>query len=348
MGALVLFAVRDPLHAAIWVSIGTLAGGVAQLALVWWAVRKTGFLPRFRLPKFDKDVRRFWWLALPAIASGGITQINIFIGTIIASGAAGAISYLYYADRLYQLPLGIIGIAIGVVLLPELSRHLKGGRETEARAALDKSLLLAMLLSVPAAAGLMALGEPIIRVLFERGAFGPEATHATAIALFAFASGLPAFVLIKLFQPGFFARENTRTPTIFAGISVIVNIGISLALFPQFAHLGIAIATSVSAWINAFFLASTLMRQGHFALSVHQIIQQVTIVLTAIVLALGLWLGAESLASNLTSDATLTRQSLTLAGLIFLGFVGYFTTIHLTGVQNLRTLFKGLLNSSAK
>src|SRR5690606_15714128 len=207
--------VQSPEAATIWVGIATMAGGIAQLALVWVAIERAGFRPRFRLPKPNLEVRRFWILAIPAILTGGITQINIFVGTIIASGADNAISVLSYADRLYQLPLGIIGIAIGTVLLPELSRHLKGGRLAEAEQTQDQSLLIAMLLSLPAAAALIAMAEPIVRVLFERGAFDPSATRATAEALIAFSAGLPAYVLIRVLQPGYFAREDTVTPTIF-------------------------------------------------------------------------------------------------------------------------------------
>ncbi|MGV3651632.1 MAG: murein biosynthesis integral membrane protein MurJ, partial [Devosia sp.] len=249
--------------AAIWVAVATMAAGVVQLLSVWYAVRRAGMLPRFTLPRLDPEVRRFWALAVPAILTGGITQINIFVGTIIASGAAGAISYLYYADRLYQLPLGIIGIAIGTVLLPELSKALKGRRMEEAQGLQSQSLLIAMLLSLPAATALAAMAEPIVRVLFERGAFTPEASAETARALVAFAWGLPAFVLIRVLQPGFFAREDTRTPTVFAGVSVVLNIALSLLLFPSLAHVGIAIATSVAAWANTALLAFFLLRRGH-------------------------------------------------------------------------------------
>src|SRR5690606_8011886 len=213
---------QDPADAAIWVGVATMAGGIAQLALVWSAIKRANFVPALRLPRLDPEVRRFWVLAIPAILTGGITQINIFIGTIIASGADNAISILNYADRLYQLPLGIIGIAIGTVLLPELSRHLKGQRDAEARASQEQSLLIAMLLSLPAATALIALAEPIVRVLFERGAFDALATRQTAQALIAFATGLPAYVLIRVLQPGYFAREDTLNPTAFAGVSVIV------------------------------------------------------------------------------------------------------------------------------
>jgi len=203
------------------VAVATMLGGIAQLALVWWAIRRAGFVPRIRWPKVDAEVRRFWVLAVPAILAGGITQINIFVGTVIASGANEVMSIIYNADRLYQLPLGIIGIAIGTVLLPELSRHIGAGRDVEARASQSQSLFLSMLLSMPAAGALIGLALPIVRVLFERGAFGPEDSVNVSQALVAFAVGIPAFVLIRVLQPGFFSRKDTKTPTWFAAISLV-------------------------------------------------------------------------------------------------------------------------------
>ena len=150
--------------------------------------------------------------------AGGITQINIVIGTMIASLAPSAVSYLYYADRLYQLPLGIVGIAIGVVLLPDLSRQLRAGRIDVAEHTQNRALEFAMALTLPAAVALFVMAVPIINVLFQRGSFGPPTRSQTAAALAAFALGLPAFVLIKVFSPGFFAREDTRTPMWFAGV----------------------------------------------------------------------------------------------------------------------------------
>ncbi len=166
-------------------------------------------MPKLQWPRFDREVRRFWVLAIPAVIAGGITQVNIFVGTIIASSADSAIAYLYYADRLYQLPLGIIGIAIGTVLLPELSRHLKGGRDKEADASQNQALLISMLLSMPAATALIALAQPIVSVLFQRGAFSATDTYETAQTMIWFSAGLPAYVLIRVLQPGFFAREDT-------------------------------------------------------------------------------------------------------------------------------------------
>ena len=339
---LVTFWVQDPAGSATWVSVATMAGGLAQLWLVWSAIRRADFVPEFRLPRLDPEVRRFWVLAIPAILTGGITQINIFVGTIIASGADNAISILNYADRLYQLPLGIIGIAIGTVLLPELSRHLKGGRGVEARQTQDQSLLAAMLLSMPAATALIAMAEPIVRVLFERGAFDALATQQTAQALIAFATGLPAYVLIRVLQPGYFAREDTVTPTIFAGISVVANIGLSLLLFPSLVHVGIAIATSASAWLNAVLLAVFLARRGYFALTLSEWRKHGLIILISGVMGGALYVLAARGAGYMTKAAPIWEQVGVLGVLVAFGMVVYFTLVHVTGAQPLGLLLRRL------
>jgi putative peptidoglycan lipid II flippase len=340
--AVIVLAVNDAVTAAIWVSFATVVAGVAQLAIVWWAVKRAGFLPRWQLPTLDPEVRRFWMLALPAVLTGGITQINLFIGTIIASGAASAISYLYYADRLYQLPLGIIGIAIGTVLLPMLAGHLKGGREAQARDAQEQSLLVSMLLSMPAATALIALAVPIVRVLFERGAFDATATLETAEALIAFSVGLPAFVLIRVLQPGFFAREDTSTPTIFAAISVVVNVGLSLLLFPSLQHTGIAIATSASAWGNAIMLAVFLARRNHFRPSRSELGKHGLILVISLGMALVLLGLYWPLSGVFAPGAPLPMQIIMLLLLCTVGFVGYFAAIHFSGVQRLGMLLRRL------
>jgi putative peptidoglycan lipid II flippase len=339
---LAMFWVVEPADATVWVALATMAGGLAQLWLVWIAIERTGFRPDFRLPRLDPEVRRFWLLAIPAILTGGITQINIFVGTIIASGADNAISVLSFADRLYQLPLGIIGIAIGTVLLPELSRNLKGGREAEAQASQEQSLFLSMLLSMPAAAALIAMAEPMVRVLFERGAFTPLATTQTAEALVAFSLGLPAYVLIRVLQPGFFAREDTVTPTIFAGVSVAVNIAISLILFPTMFHVGIAIATAASAWINVVMLAVALGLRGHFSLDRRQYLAHGMILLISALMGGTLALLARQGAGHLASGSPLWLQAPVLFALIAYGIVFYFTLVHVTGIQRLDVLARRL------
>ncbi|WP_421761636.1 murein biosynthesis integral membrane protein MurJ [Devosia sp.] len=347
MAPLVLWPNTD-VQTAIWIAIGTIAGGIAQLALVYAAIRRAGFVPRLHWPKFDADVKRFWILAIPAVIAGGITQVNIFVGTIIASSADSAIAYLYYADRLYQLPLGIIGIAIGTVLLPELSRHLKGGRAKEADAAQNQSLLLSMFLSMPAATALIALSVPIVRVLFQRGAFSGIDTLETANTLIWFSAGLPAYVLIRVLQPGFFAREDTRTPTAFAGISVVINIVFSLALFPFLAHVGIAIATSVAAWANAALLAIWLGRRGHFRLASSEWRRHFLIIAISVAMAAMLWGLAIPLAPFFAVDAPLIVQLLALGGLVTLGLAVYFGLAHVSGAQRLDLVLNRLRRRGSK
>ena len=331
-------AVFDQPSSAIWLSIGIFIGGIAQVGIIIWALKNLGFLPKLGWPRLDDHIRKFGKLVLPVILAGGVTQINIFIGTIIASGGASAISYLYFADRLYQLPLGIIGVAIGVVLLPELSRHIKGERFKEAADAQEQSLFISMLLGLPASVALFVLAQPIIQVLFERGAFDAAATAATAPALAAFALGLPAFVLIKVFQPGFFAREDTVIPTILAAISVAINIVLSLLLFPVYAHIGIAIATSVAAWINTIFLAGILMKRGYFVVNIHLLKTHALIILASLLMAILLWVGADMGAKFISNSAQPFLQIGVFALLLGIGMAGYFLILQLFGIVRLKDL----------
>ena len=346
MAPLVLWPNTD-VQTAIWIAIGTIAGGIAQLVMVYAAIRRAGFVPKLHWPKFDPEVRRFWILAIPAVIAGGITQVNIFVGTIIASSADSAIAYLYYADRLYQLPLGIIGIAIGTVLLPELSRHLKGGRDKEADASQNQALLISMLLSMPAATALIALAQPIVAVLFQRGAFSATDTYETAQTMIWFSAGLPAYVLIRVLQPGFFAREDTRTPTIFAGVSVVINIALSLLLFPGLKHVGIAIATSVAAWANAVLLGIWLGRRGHFRLPADDWRRHGLIIAASLVMAAVLYGLSIPLAPYLSPKAPLIAQLVALTAVCVFGAGLYFVLVHVTGAQRLDALMSRLRRKPA-
>jgi putative peptidoglycan lipid II flippase len=342
IGALVPLAILtlEAPDTAFWVAIATMLGGIAQLALVWWAIRRTGMVPRIRLPRLDAEVKRFWVLAVPAIIAGGITQINIFVGTIIASGADEVMSIIYNADRLYQLPLGIIGIAIGTVLLPELSRHLSAGRDVEARQSQSYGLFLSMFLSLPAAGALIALALPIVRVLFERGQFGPMDSVNVSHALVAFAVGLPAFVRIRVLQPGFFSRQDTRTPTIFAAISLVVNIVLSLALFDALRHVGIALATSIAAWINVVLLAVFLARRGHFTILPAEWRQQGLIAGLTVLMSLLLWGLVVWLGPVFDPGYFFPLQALALFALCAFGGGLYFVLAHVTRLQPLGGLLR--------
>lgn len=233
---------HDGIKIGYGLSWGVMAARLVQLAIVWFAVRNAGISIGFRLPHFTPNVRRLLVLALPAAITGGITQINLLVNTNIASGKEGAVTSLANADRVYQLPLGVVGIAVATVLLPELARALRSGNLREAGSLQNRSVEFILFLTLPAAAALLVMSEPIIRLLLERGEFTAESTRRVSNILAVYGLGLPAFVLIKAFIPGFFAREDTKTPMIYAAVSVVINVGMALTLFPLMAETGIATA----------------------------------------------------------------------------------------------------------
>ncbi|MEO1281881.1 MAG: murein biosynthesis integral membrane protein MurJ, partial [Pseudomonadota bacterium] len=320
------------------------AAGIVQLAMLWIAVRQTGFKLAIRFPRYTPDVKRLVQLGIPGVISGGITQINIVIGTIIASLQAGAVSFLYYADRLYQLPLGIVGIAIGVVLLPELSRQLTSGDRAKAHDTQNRSMEFALLLTLPAAVALGLVAAPIISVLFERGAFGPADTEATAQALAAFAVGLPAFVLIKVLQPAFFAREDTKTPMRFAGINMIVNVIGSLTLFYTFKsigwmpHVGIALATSIAAWVNTLLLWGALARNGDFSLDARLARNLPFIILASLAMGATLVFAVPYLEPFLDRSEPLLIRVTALGAMVVGGATLFFAISALLGVLRMSML----------
>lgn len=263
--ALVLVAPRTglPAHVLAWAMT---VAGVGQFLWMVFACHRAGMALSLPRPRLTPDVRRMFRLMLPGIIGSGVMQINLVIGTQIASWQDSAVSYLYYADRIYQLPLAVVGSAAGVVLLPELSRHLRAGRTDAAMAAMNRGIEFVLLLTVPAAAALIAIPLPIVSVLFERGAFTAVDTRATASMLAALAFGLPAYVMIKVLHPSFFAREDTKTPMIYAGIGMAANVMLALLLFVVLGAVGIAIATTIAGWLQAALLAGTLKERGEFAL----------------------------------------------------------------------------------
>ena len=283
---LVLPGSQQPGHVMAW----TVAlAGLAQFAFLWVAAARTGMALKLPRPRLTPGVRRLLQLMAPGIVSAGALQINLLVGTIIASQQAGAVSFLYYADRLYQLPLGLIGIAFGVVLLPDLARKLRAGKDDDARASLNRGLELALLVTLPAAVALMVIPEPIIVVLFEHGALVRSDSEAIAAALIAFSAGLPAFVLIKVLQPAFYAREDTKTPLRYALWSVAANVVLSLALFPFIGHVGIAVATSLAAWLNAAALALVLRARGDHRLDSRFVVRLPRIAAASLIMGGALW-----------------------------------------------------------
>ena len=247
-------------------SIAVTVSGVLQLIWVAWAAKRAGLGLRLRWPRLTPQVRQLLRVIWPAALGAGAVQVNLLISTLLAARflPQGSISYLYYADRLNQLPLGLIGIGVGTAVLPMISRQLGAGQEGAAVHTQNRAIELVLLLTLPATVALMVCAEPFVRGLLQHGAFTGEDAIASADALAAFSLGLPAYVMIKVLTPGFFARADTKTPVRIALVAMVVNLAGNLTLMWHFQHVGLALSTALSAWVNALLLYATLRRRGHF------------------------------------------------------------------------------------
>jgi putative peptidoglycan lipid II flippase len=342
---------NDPLAGVIQAA-GVFVAGLLQLWLLLDGARRNDLWLTLRWPRLSRGVRRLVRLGIPGVIAGGVTQLNIMIGTIVASLQAGAVSHLYYADRIYELPLAIVGIAIGVVLLPDVSRHLRAGEHAAVMDSQNRSVEFAMLLTVPAAAALLVVPTPIVQALFERGAFTPADTPATAYALAIFALGLPSFVLIKVFSPAYFAREDTATPMRYATLSLTLNTLGSIALFFAFRalglmpHLGIAVATTLGGWLNAALLYATLVRRGQFASDARLRRALPRIVLASLAMSALLWIVAALLAPSFARTGATLERSLALFTLIGTGILVYGAGVLGLGAVQIRQLLPLLRRAS--
>ena len=264
---LILYFVKDDKDVIVkYLSYGVSFAGLIQFIFLYFYVKKF-YKPiiNFNLKKTNK-VMLFFKKLIPSIFSSGVTQINILIGTIIASFQANAVSYLYYADRIYQINLAIAGIAIGTILLPSLSKYVNLNRKDKIDLIQKKSFELSIFLSLPAMMAIIIASEEITSSLFGYGSFDTISVKNSAKALFFFSFGLPAFSLIKIFSAFLFARHNTKIPFYFSIVSVIFNIIISLYFFPKYGFVAIPIATTISSWMNVIMLYSFLMKKKYFSL----------------------------------------------------------------------------------
>ena len=318
--AVFLLGYEGTATAGVLLAGGITIGGVLQLGLLLAALARAGFPIALRRPRLTEGVRRLAVLAGPSVIAGGVVQINSVVGTMIASTEAGAVSWLYFADRVYQLPLGIVGIAVGVVLLPDLAKRVRAGDIASVNASQNRSLEFAMALTLPAAAALTLFALPITIGLFQRGAFSAEDSVATAAALAAFGAGLPAFVLTRVFQPAFFARENTRTPMIYSAITVAANVVISLALFPLIGYVGVAIATSAASWLNVALLYRGL-RNGDLYVADARLKRTMLRVLAAVAVMVVALYGGEHLLAPWFAAGSLQRLGALLAFVAIGGLV---------------------------
>jgi len=329
-------------RAGMLLTASVTAGGLVQLLFLYVACRRAGIHLRFVWPRWTDGVKRLTRLALPSVVAGGVTQINIVVGTIVASLEAGAVSWLYYADRLYQLPLGIVGIAISVVLLPDLSRALSAGRQDLVDHAQNRSIEFAAALTLPATVALFIIPHQIIAVLFQRGAFTAADTAATAPALAAYALGLPAFVAIKVLQPSFFAREDTSTPMWSGFVSMIVNVVGAIALFHFFGHVGIASATSIAAWVNTVYLALALYRDGHLNMDAALRHRLPLMLVASLIMGVVVWFAAAAAAPWLVDRHILVR-GLALCGLVGLGVAIFAAFCQVAGVIDFRRVIRAVV-----
>jgi putative peptidoglycan lipid II flippase len=320
-------------------SIGVAIAGLLQWLWLLIACARDGVGMTLVRPRWTARVARLVKLATPVAIGGGVQQISVVLDVVWASLLpVGTISALYYADRIAQLPLGVVGIAIGTALLPLLARELRAGHTASAMVNQNRAVEFGLLFSLPAAVALWLLADPIIRVLFERGRFGPEDTWRTAGALAAFAVGLPAFVLVKALTPGFFAREDTRTPLYIAVVAIASNVALNLFFLfaTQLAHVGIALASSLSGWLNATLLATMLLRRGQWIADSRLISRTAGVAGATVGMGLVLWVALAWLAKPLLhADVT---GGIALAGVCTLGALAYAALGALLGVVKLSEL----------
>jgi putative peptidoglycan lipid II flippase len=313
-------------YAAAW---GVLIAGLLEFFLLAGDAARSGILPRFAPIKLDDDVRAFFRALGPATVGSMGTQVALFADTIIATFLpAGALSALYYADRLNQLPIGVIGIAIGTVLLPEMSRRLTSGDHAGAAASQRRAFDFTLLFSVPFVAAFLTVPDVIMRAMFARGAFSKADAAAAGATLAAYAIGLIPFVLIRSAVATFYARKDTATPVKAALTGVAVNVALKIALVGSLAQVGLALATAVGAWVNLLLVIGFAVRAGYLELDRTQMRSSAKFVVSGILLGTALWL-AVRFATEQFAQLSAFRDEAALLVLIAVGAVVYAGSIML-------------------
>jgi putative peptidoglycan lipid II flippase len=352
---------HDPISAAKWASVGVLAAGASQAALLMWGVRKSGAKVDWKLPNLTPEVKQLIRLALPGAIAASATQINIFISGILASFVRGAQTWLTVADRLYQLPLGLVGVAIGVALLPRLSRAVHAQDHTGAQEATDEAVTFALAFTMPAAAALVAMPFYLIDGLYTRGEFTTFDAMNTASALFWYGLGTPAFVLTRVLAPAFFARQDTSSPMRFALISVAVNIAVGAGLFlgiPGTAFhgigvQGIAAGTAVASWLTVVQMVAALHRRKDWTLGARAASRIGRILIATAIMGAALWAAEhwrfeyvqplfEHLAIGFRGRHILGAKEISVAVVSIAAAVLYFAALFATGAIKLSELKRAL------
>ncbi len=320
----------DPQTAALWGAIAIAIAGVVQALLLWWGCIRLGVRIGFRVPKITPDVKRILILMGPAVFAGSATQINVFVSQALASFEEGAKSWLYAADRLYQLPLGLIGVAIGVALLPRLSRAVAGGDGTDETRAIDEAVNLSMAFTLPAAAAFLIMPFFLMHGFWTGGEFTDADARATADALFHYGWGVPAFVLVRILAPPFFARQDTKRPMRFALASVVANVVLGASFFfalragGHSGYVGLAIATSAASWVNVILLAGALLREKTWRPTAEARSRLVRIVIATLVMGAGVAVAAnmrEAIIAPFTSVLPIGGKELAVLAVTGAAFV---------------------------
>lgn len=326
-------------HAMAW---GVAAAGILQFLWLFYACRKIGLVLKLRRPRVTPMLKKLFKNMLPGVFGAGLAQVNLFVDMILASLLpVGAISFLYYADRLYQLPLSVIGTAIGTALLPMLSKALRSKDEAAAHRLFISGIETGLLLALPAAAAYIAVAPTIMNVLFVRGAFTAEDSLSSALALIGYSVGLPAFILGKVFSTAFFAREDTATPVKFAVICAVLNTVLALAFIIPFRHVGIAFATGLTAWVNVGLLAHGLWKREVFFFDRTNIKNAIIIFISSLIMAFVLVLGDRYVLPSFIQGGQM-QKFLGLGILLTGGGLVYGLCLQVTGVlkiEKIRQLF---------
>lgn len=322
-------------HALSW---GVLGAGVLQFLFLLVCARRAGIRIRIMRPRFDVKIRKVFKLMGPAILGAGVIHVNLFADLIMASlMGGGAISYLYYADRLNQLPLGIVGIAVGTALLPILSKAMTQPDKAEANDLFNRALEYCLLLALPASIALLIVPQHIIGVLFERGAFTPADTVMTSRVLMAYAIGLPAYIAIKVFSTVHWSREDTKTPVRISIIATLINIAMSLVLIQFIGIVGIALATGVTGWLQFVLHLRALRGHDCARLDARFIRNAVKIVMTSIAMGGAVYATAFILQNALAHDS-LFVQIIALGGVVMTGLGVYIILLFMTRLLSISML----------
>jgi putative peptidoglycan lipid II flippase len=317
--------VETPAHA---LSIGVFVAGLVQMIWLIWACHRHGSLPKIVRPELTDDVRKMLKAFAPVAFGAGVVQVNQMIDIIFATYIDNAVSYLYYADRLYELPLGVIGIAVATALLPMLSRHIKAGENEQAAVAIEQALRFTSLIGMPATLALIVLAEPIILTIYEHGEFKANDSAAVIPALIAYSCGLPAFLMVKIFASCFFAATDTKTPVKIAVICMIINLFLNFILIGFYEHVGLAVATSFAGWVNAVLLGYFLYQKHIFRPSRNFIIFTIKLCLCLAVMCASLIITEQQIAHFFQKSSS--WRAIGMAILISVGMFSYFISVILS------------------